>query len=247
MITRTADAAFVNELANHPAIRPFIGGGLEPLDLTAVCQNPANVILVVEGAGAWLLQMLMPGVYELHTMFLPEARGRAYFAAAKEALAYMFSRTDALEIITKCPDDNGGARMASAVIGFRERFRREGAWETGPGISYQVFSIDDWFVRDRGCLAEGRAFHTALEAAKLAQGCTLAVHPEDDAHDRAVGAACLMIKGGQAAKAVGFYARWAIFAGYQPFQALSNTVFDVVDALVEVRNGQIAGFICRSA
>lgn len=246
MIVRTSDATFLNELANHPEIRPFVGGGLEPLDLTAVCQNPANIILVVDGAGAWVLQMLMPGVYELHTMFLPEARGRPYFVAAKQALAYVFGQTDALEIVTKCPDDNDGARMAAATMGFRERFRREGAWQTGAGISYRVFSIDDWFVRDRTCLVEGRAFHSALEAAKEAQGCTLATHPDDEAHDRAVGAACLMIKGGRTDKAIGFYNRWAIFAGYATIFALSPTVIDVRDAIVEVRGGEIGGFLCRS-
>lgn len=246
MIKRTMDATFLNQVANHPEVRPWLGGE-GSLDLTEAANNPANILLEADGGG-WVLHPIMPGVYELHTMFLPEARGRSYFAAAAEALRWMFTQTDALEIVTRCPDDNGGARMAASVVGFRERFRREDAWKPGVGVSYQVFSVDDWFVRDKECLAAGRAFHEALEAAKLAAGSTLPVHPEDEAHDRAVGACTLMIRGGYMAKGVSFYCRWASFAGYATIEALSPTLVDVRDAIIEVRaDGTMGVLTCRSA
>jgi hypothetical protein len=245
MIKRTMDATFLNKVANHPEVRPWLGGD-GVLNLEGLAADPANILLETDGGG-WVLHAIMPSVYELHTMFLPEGRGRAYFAAAREALRWMFSRTDALEIVTKCPDDNGPARMAASVIGFRERFRREDAWAPGVGISYQVFSVDDWFVRDKECLTAGRAFHEALEAAKVAAGSTLPVHPEDEAHDRAVGACALMIQGGYLAKGVSFYNRWSIFAGYATIEALSPTLVDVRDAIVEVRDGQMGVLKCRLA
>lgn len=255
MLRRTMDATFLNEVANHPDVRPYLGAPQVPtLDLTQIVQDPGNVVLVNEHGG-WVLHPIMPTVYELHTMFLPEGRGRAYFAAAKEALRYVFAQTDCLEIVTKCPDDNGPARMAASLVGFRERFRRDGAWkawdqdpEAPPqvGLSFQVFSVDDWFVRDKACLAAGREFHAALEEAKVAAGSELPVHPEDDAHDRAVGAAALMIKAGQTDKGVAFYNRWAIFAGYATIAAVSQGVVDVRDAIVEVRDGQMGVLLCRS-
>lgn len=246
MITRTMDATFLNGVANHPQVRPFIGGGEHELDLTGLCCNPANIVLVTE-AGGWVLQARLPGVYELHTMFLPEGRGSAYFAAAREALNYVFTRTDALEILTRCPDDNGPARMAASMMGFRERFRREGVWHTGAGVSFQALTLHEWVMRDRDALKAGRDFHEALEAAKRAQGSTLPDHPDDEAHDRAAGAAYLMIQRGQTAKAVGWYNLWAIFAGYVTIEALSPTVVDIRDAIVEVRDGRMGVLRCQSA
>ncbi len=241
MIRRTFDASFMNEVANHPDVRPWIGGE-GPADLTAIIENPANVCLVAERNGAqmggWVFRPILPSSYEVHTLFLPQHRGAAFYAAAREGFRYMFAETDALEILTKCPDDNPGARMASSQLGFRERFHREDAWSHGVGISFRVFSVDDWFVRDPECLRQGRAFHEALEAAKAAADSTLAVHPEDATHDRAVGAAALMILAGQTGKGVGFYSRWAIFAGY--------ATIDVRDALVEIRDGRMGVLKCRS-
>ncbi len=249
MIRRTMDPAFLTEVANHPEVRPWLGGE-GPIDLTARCHNPANIVLVDEGRGGWVLQQILPSVYELHTLFLPEARGRAYFASAREALRWVFTRTDALEIVTKCPDDNGAARMAAKLVGFRERFRREDAWGPGVGISYQVFSVDDWFVRDPECLAAGKTFHEAVEAGKGPDATTLPDHPEDEAHDRAAGAAYLIVQAGQTLKGVGFYNRWAAFAGYPPIQALANDMIDMsderVEFIVQVRDGAAHVLLCRA-
>lgn len=245
MIRRTMDATFLNEVANHPAVRPFLGEE-GSLNLSSLAENPDWICLEVPGAGGWVLQPLMPGVYELHTLFLPEARGKAYFQAAREALRMVFSETDCLEILTKCPDDNGGARMAARLMGFRERFRREDAWAPGVGISYQALTIDDWYIRDPECKTLGVTFHDALEAAKLKVGATSPIHPEDDAHDQAVGACCLMIRGGQIAKGVAFLNRWSIFAGYATITQLSNTLIDIQDAIIEVRSGQMEVLLCRS-
>lgn len=240
MIRRTMDAAFLTEVANDPQVRPFLGGD-GPLDIGQVARDPANVLLVATGrdgepVGGWVLHPILPAVYELHTMFLPAGRGKLFFAAAAEMFRFMFAETDALEIVTKCPDDNPGARMAASTVGFRERFRREGAWAPGVGVSYRVFSVDDWFIRDPECLAQGRAFHDALEAAKAGTGDPLLFnHTEDEAHDRAVGAAALMVRGGNTAKGVAFYNRWAALSGYAQVHAVSNAMIDVLEAIVWVR------------
>lgn len=249
MITRTMDATFLNEVANHPEVRPFLGGRddageLIHLDLTEKVRNPANIALLAPDGG-WLLQAMLPGVYELHTLFLPSGRGRSYFARAKEALRYVFTRTDALEILTKVPDDNAGARMAAALVGFRERFRREGVWETGCGVSFQALTLDDWLARDPVIRQAGHEFHETLEAAKRAAGSELPTHPDDEAHDRVVGACYLMAQAGFVAKAVGIYGRWAAFAGYAPIEALAPNVLDVRDAVVEIDQGEMKVLLVR--
>lgn len=248
MITRTMDATFLNEVANNPEVRPFLGGGLEPLDLTAKVQDPNNIALLGDDGG-WLLQGMMPGVYELHTLFLPAGRGRAYFARAKEALRYVFTATDALEILTKCPDDNAGARMAASLVGFRERFRREGVWNVGQpdecGVSFQALTMDDWLARDPEIARAGEAFHEALEVAKREAGSENLPHPHDEAHDRVVGAAFLMAQAGFVEKAVGIYGRWARFAGYAPIMALAPNVLDVRDAIVELKDHRMEVLLVR--
>lgn len=244
VIRRTMDATFLNEVASHPEVRPWLSPDGRELDLTNDISNPANIALEAKGGG-WVLRALLPGVYELHTLFLPSARGRAYFAAAWEAVRYVFTRTDALEIVTKCPDSNGGARMAAATMGFRERFRREDAWAPGVGVSYQAFNLDDWFVRDPECLKAGERFHVELKAAEVAAGVTLPDHPEDATHDRAAGAAALMIGAGQMAKALGFYNRWATLAGYPGIAGIGHNVIDMHEAVVEVRDGSMNVLLWR--
>jgi hypothetical protein len=234
MIARTMDAAFLNEVANHPEVRPWLGGEEGPLNLTPVVENPSNIALVTEGGG-FVLVALMPGVYELHTLFLPTARGAPFFAAASEMFRFMFAETDCLEILTKCPDDNGPARIAAGRVGFRERFRRDDAWAPGVGVSYRVFSVDDFFIRDAECLKIGRWFHEELEGAKASAHITSFSHPDDETHDRAVGAAILMVRAGHPAKGIGFFNRWAIFAGYRQVQALGCGVYNIGDALIELR------------
>lgn len=243
VVRRTFDAAFLNRIANDPSVRPFLGGE-GPIEAGGIVGNPDNVALATEH-GAWVFMPLYPGAYEVHTMVLPEGRGRPHIAAAREGLRYMFARTDCVEILTKCPDDNGPARWASSVLGFRERFHRDDAWAPGVGVSFRALTADDWFVRDAVCLQEGRALHDLMEAAKRPGA---AGHPPDEMHDRAAGAASLMVRAGQAAKGVGFYNRWARFAGYPPIAALSPSVVDAgggfiiehVDGALEVLSAGVS-------
>ncbi len=170
-------------------------------------------------------------------MFLKEGRGRPFYAAAREMFRFMFTKTECLELLTRCPDDNPGARMAAAQVGFKERFRREDAWAPGVGVSYQAFTIDQWFTRDPEALKAGKAFHDALQAAKDAAGVNVPQHPDDEAHDRAAGAAWLIVNAGQTMKGVGFYNRFATVAGYQPITAVGHQTVDIAEAVVEIRDG----------
>lgn len=244
MIRRTMDAGFVNALANRPDIRPYIGGGLEALDLTSVVENPENYVIQADG-GCWVLHALTPGVFELHTLFATEGRGRSYFANARAAIRWMFTHTDAIEILTKCPDDNPGARMAAVLCGFKERFRREEAWHTGVGIAYLALTIDQWCFSDPETRKAGRAFHAALEDAKKAAGSELASHPDDDAHDHAAGAAVLMMRAGNVGKGVVYYNEFALFSGYATIQQTAPWVVDIRDAIIDAQHGEMTILLVR--
>lgn len=239
MIRRTMSPEAVNALANHPEIRPFIGGGEGDLDLTPVVLNPANIILEADG-GVWVLSLSEPGVLELHTLFLPEARGKSYFRQAREALRWIFTRTDCSEIVTKCPDNNPGARMAAAMMGFRERFHRDNAWAPDVGIGFYVYGLDEWFMRDAECLKAGRWFHEKIEAALGHEN-----HSEDPTHDRAAGAAVLMMQEGLIGKGCAFYNRFARFGGYLPIAQVGPHLVDIGTAILEVVGAEMNVLMIR--
>ncbi len=237
MIRRTFDATFLNEVANHPEVFPWIGA-VEPVDLGPILSSPRNIGIEASGGG-WILTHLEPGIYELHTLFLPEARG-SYFAQAKEALRYVFVETDATEIVTKVPDGNSGARMAAALVGFRERFRREKAWIDGSGVSYEALTIEDWRQRDIEVLKAGKWFH-----ARLDEQIEHEAHPEDEAHDRAVGAAVLMARAGALLKGLAFYNRWARFAGYVEAVQIGPNLVDFAEAIIQIRGQDMTVLLHR--
>lgn len=246
MIRQTMDPAFLARVANDPSVRPWIAAGDHDLSegVANLVTNPANVCLVTNHGG-WVFQKLDPGIYEAHSLFLPAGRGRNFRDAAREAMRWLFTRTDCIDLLTKCPDDNGAARMAAAMMGFKERFRRDGIWHTGAGVSFQGITIDGWAIRDKAAEEAGEAFHAALEAAKQAAGSEMPVHEADPAHDHFVGAAWLIAEAGNLAKAAAFYNRWAIFAGYGSIAAVGPGMIDIGDAVVTVRDGRTEVLLCR--
>lgn len=250
MIRRTLAAAFLNGVANDPDVRPRLGGE-GPIELGAVIGDPANIALET-AHGGWVLVRHEPGTYELHTLFRPEGRGRGYFAAAGQALDFVFAASDAREIVTRVPACNPAAAFAAARCGFVERFARRRAWRGEDGrlepVSYQALDIDGWARRSAAALEAGRRFHDELEAAKADAGCARPAHEPDEAHDRAAGATALMAIAGQARKAVWFYNRWARLAGYETIALLAEApaVFDVGDAIVQARgDGRMEVLKCR--
>ena len=240
MIRRTMDATFLCQVANLPDVRPTIGvpdaGPIELARFQEVLGDPRNLAYETEGGG-WWLQQLEPGTYEIHTLAFPEARGAAFYKATEEMLRAVFTETDAVEIVTKCEAKSGAWHLASRT-GFLKRFERD-------GTVFMDLNLDGWFLRDPEAFEEGRAFHTMLEAAKLAKGSSLPVHPDDEVHDRAVGAAILMAKAGFMAKAVGFYNRQAIFSGHPTITMVGQNLVDIRDAVIEVRSGQMKVLLVR--
>lgn len=248
-LKRSLDPAPFNEIANHPEVRPWLGGADGPLDLSAVVCNPSNVCFLSE-VGGFIAHKLMDARYEVHSLFLPEGRGGLAIECAREGLAFMFCATDCTELVTKCPDGNGAALGLARLSGFQEQFRRERAWASGAdrvGVSYQALSLQRWIARDAECLAGGHWFHEKLTAAKGFAGSELPVHDDDDAHDRFVGASVRMVLAGNPRKAVWSYNRWAVFAGYAPISLLSEAppVIDVMDAVVAPHGDDMEVLLCR--
>lgn len=245
---RTMEAVALNVAANSATVRPHIGGEGE-IDLRPLVSDPGNFCFVGEHGG-FVLQCLSPGEYEVHTLTVPGAK-RDLLEWVKDRLRYMFVRTDALRLVTRVPVYNEPARALALKAGFRDIFERANAFTRPTGetcaVRYMALDFDDWRGADETLAQDGEWFHSRLEEAKRQSGSALEVHDHDEAHERAVGAAVQMLRAGNPDKAVALYNRWAVFAGYAPIQLLSRNplVIDVVDAVVEVSNGEMEVLLCR--
>lgn len=236
-VHRTFDPAFLNTVINHPDVRPWLEGVGE-LDISKQVFNADNFALVTD-AGGFLLIRHEPGRYEVHSQFLP-GRGTHAIRAMKVAQEWMFTRTDCEAIVSKVPLGNGAAKGLAITGGLRVIFRREGA-------EYVELTLMDWAMRTAALESHGERFHAFLEASKAAAGSSLAIHPHDPAHERAVGAALLMIERGQPEKGVDFYNRWARHAGYAEIRLISASpvVVDAVDAVIGMGESGMENLLCR--
>lgn len=229
MIKRTFDPTFLNEVCNHPEVKPWVTLNDEFVDVTELLKNPRNVALVTDGGG-FICVWQEPGVYEVHTQFLPDYRGAAALQAAREGFDWMFLRTDAEIIQTRVAYSNEKADKFTQLCGFQLDFERERAWGEEP---MRYFSIDtaQWLRRNQTALArKGEEFHKLL----VEKGGAVD-HVDDLAHDAAVGAAVSMFQHGQVQKAVVWYNRWARFAGYEPV-----TVLNISPLVVNIKSALIA-------
>jgi hypothetical protein len=240
---RTLNADFINGVMNHHAVRPWLGGEGK-VDVSEQVANPDNVCLVNEGGGFLCIQ-IAPGVYEVHSQFLPQFRGESTVNFTKKCGEYMFTRTNCHTILTQVPDDNVAAAVLAKALGFREVFHRQNGLR-GP-TSYQKLTLDEWVQNSSYLESDGEAFHDQLTLCKKKHGSELEEHPYDPAHERVVGAVVKMIKHGNHFKAVDFYNSWALFAGYAPITIIQDNpvMIDVQDAIVGWDGKQMETLLCR--
>lgn len=224
-IRRIFDAAIVNRIMNHPEVRPLLGGdGASEIDIQNLLNDPSNIALHRDGFAAVFLSVL-PGVYEVHTQALPEARAaNSVYASAVAMLHWVFTRSGAYEIVTRVPDDNVAARKLAEAMGFRFQYRLKNGWIVNGSVEpcdVLSLNLNDWLATATGLVEKGEEFHDAVNAAFAEAGIERAEHPSDELHDRFAGAAYEMVRQGQFVKAVVSYNRWAVMAGYRPIALIS--------------------------
>jgi len=250
-VSRTMDARHLNAVANHPDVRLWLGGEAPadaPLDLTAIVEDPANIAMATPHGG-FVAVALGSGRYDVHSLFLVEGRGYEAITAQVEAVAYMFSATDATELRTTVPTSNRPAAAFAKRAGFEVRFTSHVPWVAGARQQADCcgLSIDRWALRSTQTRALGAWFHEVLADAKAASGSARPVHEDDPVHDAMVGAVVLLVLSGNPEKAVRLYNVWAGCAHYAPIALLRlrPVVIDVVDAIVEASPGGMEVLRCR--
>ena len=240
-IERVYDAHWLNRVANDPDVIDEIKGYLiPPLNLSGLAANPANICLTGE-QGAILFTPLQPGIFECHSMCLANGRGRWMLDFTRACLHWMFTRTPAVELLTKVPRGNLKARALAKAIGGTKEFTARNGWVRNlDPVDADVFglTLQHWARTAPGLTERGSWFHDRLETEFARHGASDQIHDEDEDHHRAVGLACEMIMGGQPDKAMIFYARVARMAGYGPITIVNPypLTIDIGNAILVIRD-----------
>ena len=254
-VRRSFDASELNRIVNDPDVLASIGT-VDQVDLSEVVANPANVLLMTDG-GAMLFMRDEPGIYEVHSSFLKNCRGRHAVEAARNAAHWMFTGTDCMSIQTRVPKFNRQASMAVTAVGFSFLFERHGVWPVRPidgntqplaDVRFYELTYARWLQNAKADRIEaGRWFHSHLEIEMARHGVTEPQHPDEDCHDHYVGACVEMIRAEQPEKGIVLYNRWARLAGYQQVAlvARSPLVIDIGTAVLVVEKGDFKVVKCR--
>jgi hypothetical protein len=139
MLQRCFDPARINDLVNHPAIRPHIGGDGESfLDLTAAVSDRQNVFLIGEHGG-FAFTWSAPRTYEVHTFILPEGRGPNALEMALTARGWMAEHF-ADHLWTRVDPEAANVRAFTLKAGFSAAGSHTIDLGAGP-VTYDLF---DW-------------------------------------------------------------------------------------------------------
>jgi hypothetical protein len=234
MLERVFTANRINEIVNDDSILPMIKGKHTKLDLTNFAKVKHNVCLVGD-YGCVLFAKLQEGIYEFHTSVLPDGRGTWMIEGSREAFKYMFTNTDAFELLTKCPDGNVPAKAGARAVGCGLKFSTRPTWPIEDKlVPVDVYSIllQDW-PKNAQMQSYGEEFHNLLESKLNRQN-----HDHDVVHDNYVGCTVEMIRGGQIGKAINFYNRWAVMSDYARIKidSLDPLIIDISEAKLKIEN-----------
>lgn len=245
LVWREFNAKHINEVINHPVVRPDVADlGEGTLDISSVVANNSNVLLMGEFGGC-LCFCVQAGLYEVHTQVLPEGRGKWALDFVRAGMHWMFTHTDAVEITTRVPRSHRAAKVLTGAAGMTFEFERaDGVRFRGEDVPVDVYSIriQDWAKVAADVLMErGQWLHwrMAQEAKRL--GIIATAHEDDDNHNIYAGVTYEMAAAGQIRKAVIWYNRWA-FAARHPLIALVSELPPVIRmdiGLMTIRNGDI--------
>jgi hypothetical protein len=239
IVSRQTSSTRINAILNHPDVLPWVSKDGAPLDLGPIIEHP-DVFAIYGEYGGQVYHRLQPGLFEAHSAALPQGRGTWMVEATHQSLKWLFTHTEAVEIVTRVPVGNVAAKgLARAIHGAHDCTLR-GAWvKDGQPLDCDIYSltIQGWMKSSPLLPAEGRRFHDRLEAEFARLGISELAHPDDETHDRVVGAAFSMCLGGQPQKACVFYNRTASLAGWQQISVISLNplVVDIGSAILVMR------------
>jgi hypothetical protein len=211
LIVRETNAARLNEIANHPAVRALAGTEHAPrYDLTPVLAIPGNVYLEGESGGC-LFTKIFPGLYEAHLQLLPSVPARSRQELLAACLEHVLLRHDANEVFTRIPALDLSLRAAKAA-GMRQESKTR-RHSDGTPVYGLAIRLQDWVAKTSHMAHRGRWLcdRFSQEAARL--GFDLPAAEDSDISMHYLGAMTEMAFGGQHVKAVNLWNRHVALTG----------------------------------
>jgi hypothetical protein len=138
-MTPTRDADLINGFANHPDIRPYIGGVGE-LDLSAATADPHIALFGEHGGFTYI--WTAPETYEVHTLITRDGRGQWAFDAAKESIAYMVGQ-GASHIWTRVHPTHRHVALFTRKMGFKPCGQ---VMTVMPGVGPEIYNMFQWRI-----------------------------------------------------------------------------------------------------
>lgn len=222
-VWREFDAAKISVILNDPAVRPWIADAAEGvIDVSKQMENPEVAFLMGEHGGV-MLHRFMPGFFEVHTFCLPQGRGAWVLGMIRAAQHWLFTNTDAYEVLTRIPETHKAALGLTIKAGMTYEFTRF----DGVKINDQIMPVDiyslklwDWVKKAPRLVERGAQFHDWLTE-QAAKAGFVNPHEDDENHNRYVGAVLEMLMHGQPLKGVLFYNRWAVISRHAPITLIA--------------------------
>ena len=219
-IGRERHAHRINRIANDPSIYHMVSGeGKVPIDFTAALRDESNILLMGQHGGV-MFSCVTPGIYEAHPMVLPEGRGAWAMDMGRSALHWMFTRSDAMEIMAPVPRGNIAAKAYARALGLKSAFVTRPRWPlNGSVVPLEVHSIilQQWLVDAPGLMDRGQWL-----AGELARDGISLTYDGNHSALRHMGIVFECFLNGAVTKGLILHGRWARQEGYQNASLISE-------------------------
>lgn len=116
------DAAFVNAVLNHEAVRPTAQAGAYKLDAAQFLREPRNTAVACVGR-VMLLEHVERGSYAAHVFCLPGQRGAAALAFGRAAITWLFDIVSADRLLAAAPIQLPAVGVYCRRLGLRSAAR----------------------------------------------------------------------------------------------------------------------------
>lgn len=123
-LSKTENWALIKQIVTDPEVYPFVSDDESPLPEYWQPSQAMTHCLVTDSdevLGVWLFHKLRAAVYEIHTCFLKNARGKKAYEALKLLPGWAWSNLkDAQRMVTEVPEYNRPALVFSLKAGMEK-------------------------------------------------------------------------------------------------------------------------------
>ena len=148
-VHRATNAKALNAILNDPSVKPYVSMFAGTIDATALVKDTNNVTIMAAGGGC-LFHNIGRGQYVVHAQFVEGRRGKYALSVCRQAVAWLFKNTAALEILAFIPVTAPHSAVIARYCGFEYRGLHPNAWPIPGGpldAGFFVLPRSRWSAR----------------------------------------------------------------------------------------------------